>query len=219
MGKHFAVLAVLLLLVGLAAPARASSESVYKTYATGLVAKLPGNISVRADLETYLSALASRARKKEGLKGLTASSRLRIAARAQAADMALGDYLSHYSRNGDSFSVRFAAFAPDWNGRRGENAAREPRGGGVDKAKARRLFGQWLDSSGHRRNMMRTDYDFVSTGAVQIGNTLYAVQIFWQKQDVRNRTKPGSAACLFTNCTTDGPSRILKFSPGVTGPR
>jgi uncharacterized protein YkwD len=47
--------------------------------------------------------------------------------------------------------------------------------------KARRLFRQWLDSTGHRRNLMNRNYRYVSTGAVAIGHHLYAVQIFWER--------------------------------------
>ena len=85
------------------------------------------------------------------------------------------------SRNGYRFSQRFAAFAdPAAVGYHGENAARDRQPGGVDQAKAGRLFGQWLDSSGHRRNLLNPAYAYIATGAVQVGHALYAVQIFWQ---------------------------------------
>jgi uncharacterized protein YkwD len=95
--------------------------------------------------------------------------------------MALGGYVGHDSRNGYGFGERFAAFAdPAAVGYHGENAARDRQSGSVDQVKARRLFGQWLDSSGHRRNLLNGAYAHIATGAVQVGHALYAVQIFWQ---------------------------------------
>jgi uncharacterized protein YkwD len=64
---------------------------------------------------------------------------------------------------------------------RGENAASDRKKGEAGEAKARRLFASWIDSSGHRRNLMSRDYEFVSTGVIQRGDELWAVQIFWSK--------------------------------------
>ena len=113
---------------------------------------------------------------------MAASDLLRDAARAQALEMLKGDYVGHQSQSGFQFKHRFAAFAdPYIHGNHGENAARDRQDGPVDKAKAQRLFRQWLDSRGHRRNLMDRNYRYVSTGAVEIGHHLYAVQIFWER--------------------------------------
>ena len=173
-----ATMAGLIALFGLV-PARAAPG--YGTYVEALLAKPPEGVRFRPDLETYLDGLASSTRRGAGRKLLAASERLKRAARAQALDMALGGYVGHESRNGYRFSQRFAAFAdPAAVGYHGENAARDRQPGGVDQAKAGRLFGQWLDSSGHRRNLLNPAYAYIATGAVQIDHALYAVQIFWQ---------------------------------------
>ena len=49
------------------------------------------------------------------------------------------------------------------------------------RSKAKRLFQQWLDSWGHRHNLMNPTYGFVATGAVARGHHLYAVQEFWER--------------------------------------
>ena len=162
----------------LALPAPAHAAEAYRAYADGLLDKPPAGTKLRPDLETVLDKLAAGSRGKTQLK---VNDRLKRAARAQALDMALGNYVGHQSRNGYRFGQRFAAFADvDSVGLHGENAARDRRSGPVDAARARRLFGQWLESSGHRRNLLNPAYAYVSTGAVQLGNHLYAVQIFWQ---------------------------------------
>jgi uncharacterized protein YkwD len=167
-------------LLALGQPAQASEA--YRAYAIGLVKKPPAGVKFRPDLEAYLDGLAASARRSGGRKGLKASELLRIAARAQALEMLKGDFVGHSSASGYRFGDRFAAFATeaDLLGGRGENAARDRQPGAVDKGKAGRLFKQWLDSGGHRRNLMNRTYKFVSTGAVQKGNHLYAVQIFWE---------------------------------------
>ena len=49
------------------------------------------------------------------------------------------------------------------------------------RVQARRLFLQWMDSAGHKKNMMNRWYAFVSTGAAQVNHHLYAVQVFWER--------------------------------------
>jgi len=209
----------MLAVLALTATVPAWAASGYGAYAKRLLAELPGGMVLRPDLEASLNALASAHRRRAGLKPLKPSPLLTGAARAQAIDMALGDYVGHHSRNGHRFAVRFRAFAGEWLARRGENAARDRRSGAVDEAKARRLFQQWLDSSGHRYNLMRPWYAHVSTGAVQKGHHLYAVQIFWEDQGRFKRAKPGSPQCMFANCVSDGSSPTQDWNPAGTGPR
>jgi uncharacterized protein YkwD len=178
-----AILILPFLLAGLCAEAPvAQAAPAYRSYAEGLVRSLPKGAKLRPDLEAYLDQLASSARRSKGRKGLVASDLLRTAARAQAIEMLNGNFVGHSSASGYAFKHRFAAFAdPEVHGNHGENAARDRQPGAVDKAKAQRLFQQWLDSGAHRRNLMNRDYTLVATGAVASGNHLYAVQIFWEK--------------------------------------
>jgi uncharacterized protein YkwD len=168
------------LLAGLIAATSAAAGG-YRDYAQGVVAHLGATAKPRPDLEALLDGMVSGYRRAHGRAGLAASDLMRVAARAQAADiMALGES-GHVSKRGDGFETRFEAFAdPGVLYRvRGENAASDRRRGAADAAKARRLFQLWIDSGGHRRNMMQRDYAFVSSGVIQRGDQLWAVQIFW----------------------------------------
>jgi uncharacterized protein YkwD len=167
-------------LVALAAAAIAlapATAGTYRDYAEAVAAAA----KARPDLEALLDQMASGYRRKNGRKGLKASDMMRMAARAQAADMMAMGKSKHVSRKGHRFATRFEAFAePDALYRvKGENAASDRRKGPADETKARRLFASWIDSGGHRRNLMQRDYAFVSTGVVQRGDELWAVQIFW----------------------------------------
>lgn len=169
----------LLCAVFIGAPLQAAEG--YRVYAEGLLNNLPAGAQVRQDLEAYLNRLASEYRTSRGGPPLEASQLLARAARAQAVEMIKGDFVGHHSASGYRFSHRFLAFGGDDRGDRGENAARERSGGPADAAKARRLFNQWVQSRGHRRNMTNVAYNYVSTGVIEIRGHLYAVQIFWQK--------------------------------------
>ncbi len=155
----------------------------YAHYARSVLGSLPENSGARPDLEAYLDKLVSSYRQSNGRKGLIASDMMREAARAQAADMMFAGSSRHTSREGHSFDQRFGAYveAAELYRARGENAASDRKRGPADEAKARQLFGLWLDSSGHRRNLMKRDYEYVSTGVIQRGDELWAVQIFWSK--------------------------------------
>ncbi len=170
----------ILALMTLVAP-QADASPQYRAYAENLLANPPAGARPRPDLEKYLNALAGEARRAAGKPPLAASPLLTSAARAQAVEMITGNFVGHTSKSGFRYKQRFEAFAGDGHGDHGENTARDRQPGAVGKVKARRLFQQWLDSRGHRRNLMNRYYTRVSTGAIQIGHHLYAVQIFWQK--------------------------------------
>ena len=175
---------VALMLVGIgliSTPAPAQASDAYRKYAERLLANLPKGAVVRPDLEAELNSLAAAARRRAGKTPLKASPLLLKAARAQALEMLIGNYVGHRSAGGFRYAQRFEAFGGYDRGDHGENAARDRKRGPVDSTKARRLFQQWLDSGGHRRNLMKRWYNYVSTGAIQIGHHLYAVQIFWEK--------------------------------------
>lgn len=60
-----------------------------------------------------------------------------------------------------------------------ENAARDTQEGDADTGKADRLFQQWVHSAPHRKSLINSGYTFVSTGVVQRGNRIWAIQIFF----------------------------------------
>ena len=169
----------------------------YRVYAEQLIQNPPQAVVIRSDLEALLDSLAQNARLSKKRKSFISSAQFKTLARAQAIDMVLGDYVGHRSLSGHSFHARFQAFAdnPDLYSARGENAARERSSGPAGGAKARRLFDQWLRSGGHRRNLLSRSYDHVSSGVVQKGNHLYAVQIFWREEEATGGSGSGAEVC------------------------
>lgn len=161
-----------------ALPAKAGS---YRDYAQGLVQNLPGGAQFRQDLEAQIANLANGYRATAGKPALRPDPLFLTAARAHAADMMLHNFMGHRASTGQDFDSRMRAFAGDTSRfpALAENAARESQNTPADGAKAQRLFQEWVDSPPHRKNLRSLDYQFVSTGVVQRGNTIWAVQIFW----------------------------------------
>jgi uncharacterized protein YkwD len=153
----------------------------YRDYAEGLAANPPKGSRFRPDLEATLAALASAYRVEEGKEPITPDDAFQTAARAHAADMMLNGFMGHTASTGQSFQGRLAAFVGDLTKYPsiGENAARDTQDTPVDEAKAQALFQQWVRSSVHRRVLVNRSFRFVSTGVIQRGNKIWAVQIFF----------------------------------------
>ncbi len=172
------------LVLGLVLLPGAAFEASAKTYleiALGSLKNLPAEARIREDLEAVIAGQANAYRQSKGISSLQASSRLRDAARAQAIDMMLNGYVGHKASSGHEFDSRMRAFlgSPIMMPRMAENAARDTQKGEADAGKARRLFQQWVESRPHRKTLLNGGYKFVSTGVVQRGNKIWAVQIFF----------------------------------------
>lgn len=173
------------LVAGLVLLPGAALEASAKTYleiALGSLKNLPAEARIREDLEAQIAGQANAYRQSKGVSSLQASSRLRDAARAQAIDMMLNGYVGHKASSGHEFDSRMRAFLGSpvmMMPRMAENAARDTQKGEADAGKARRLFQQWVESRPHRKTLLNSGYKFVSTGVVQRGNKIWAVQIFF----------------------------------------
>ncbi len=159
-------------------------ETGAKTYleiARGSLKNLPAEARLREDLEAVIASQANAYRQSKGVKALQPSPLLRDAARAQAIDMMLNGYVGHKASSGHEFDSRMRAFlgSPMGVPQMAENAARDTQKGEADPVKARRLFQQWVESGPHRKTLLNSGYKFVSTGVVQRGNKIWAVQIFF----------------------------------------
>lgn len=177
--RVFGVLAILVLAAALV-PAGAWAGP-YLDYATGLVSSPPKGSQYRPDLEEELVRLANAYRAEEGRKPLVADDQFRVAARAHAADMMLNNFMGHKASTGHDFDSRIRVFVDDITRfpAMGENAARDTQKTPVGPAKAAALFQQWVKSRPHRKALVSRDYQFVSTGVIQRGNSIWAVQIFF----------------------------------------
>jgi uncharacterized protein YkwD len=136
-----------------------------------LVAASPADaVTVRsADrLERNVLARVNVVRKNHGLKALTARPRLQNAANAHAGNMARNGYFAHEWSDGASFGRWIRRFWPgpgfrSWSA--GENLYWEG-----PSTTARRVVRAWMNSPGHRKNMLSRDWRYLGVGAVKAIN-------------------------------------------------
>lgn len=147
-----------------------------------LLALSPGAAqSVPANVQTLRKAALAEvnaSRETEGLSGLGLSEPLNEAAQAHAADMARRGYFAHVSPEGLTIADRFeAAGGSPWR-LTAENIGQR-RGAGADEAVVRDLHQGWMESPGHRENILKPGLDSFGYGLARAEDgTLYAVQTF-----------------------------------------
>lgn len=108
------------------------------------------------DMETEVRELVNAERKSLGLHPLAWDAQLFVAARLHSEDQAQMGQMSHTGSDGSSFSERARRAGYDM-GAGGENVARGYRS-------SLQVFNAWMNSSGHRRNMMNASYCDIGVG-------------------------------------------------------
>lgn len=109
-----------------------------------------------SDREVAIFELANAARAAAGVAPLICDAELAAVARAHSEDMCARDYFSHTSPDGSSPGDRVSAAGLSHSGI-GENIA---AGNGTADA----THEQWMNSSGHRRNILNPDYTRLGVG-------------------------------------------------------
>ena len=109
--------------------------------------------------EKRVLALHNDARKERGLRPLCADPRLTRAARSHSREMIREDYFSHSSYDGESVGDRLERFGYDLS-IHGENLA----GGSGTYGGADSTFQRWMNSPGHKANVLDSRFRPVGVG-------------------------------------------------------
>jgi uncharacterized protein YkwD len=117
--------------------------------------------------QTAINTLTNTARLAHGCKPLKLNSKLNTAAEKHAKDMSKYDYFSHTSRNGTTWSKRIKKAGYQTPG--GENIA-------MGFPTAVSVVQAWLNSPGHRRNILDCNFKKIGVGFAPGGD--YWVQDF-----------------------------------------
>lgn len=128
-----------------------------------------GSDAPHADAEAEVLSIVNDRRAENGCGALERDSRLDTAARLHAEDMAVNDYFDHTSQDGRTPTDR--AHDQGYEGGVGENIAY-----GYPDAEA--VMEGWMNSEGHRANILNCDYDVIGIGAHDRDGTVYWVQMF-----------------------------------------
>ncbi|MEU3519892.1 CAP domain-containing protein [Streptomyces sp. NPDC006654] len=114
----------------------------------------------RWDLEDVVVTLVNRVRAQHGLSRLRTDGHLRSAARAHSEDKARRGFFAHVSPDGHSPADRMRRHGCTRPG--GENIA-------VGQRRATAVMEAWLNSPGHRANLLNPDFATIGVG-VHIGS-------------------------------------------------
>ena len=114
-------------------------------------------------------------RQTAGLGGYAWHDGLAACARAHAADMAARNYFGHVAPGGFTHLDRVALLNRDFCGRTSENLAWRdfPDGTTPEDIEA-----MWEQSPGHRRNLLRGNYNSVGYGVVRVDSAYYAAGVY-----------------------------------------
>ncbi|MEU6429359.1 CAP domain-containing protein [Microbispora sp. NPDC046973] len=117
--------------------------------------------AVGTAIENEVVRLTNVERAKAGCGPLKHDARLRAAAYAHSADMSAKNYFDHTSKDGRSFSDRITAAGYTWR------AAAENIAKGYGTAQA--VVQGWMNSPGHRQNILNCTYTDIGVGYVAAG--------------------------------------------------
>jgi uncharacterized protein YkwD len=129
-------------------------------------------------LEATMFTLHNQARATAGLPALVLDSRLTQVARERSKDMADNNYFSHY-RPGETTAAYVQILNADgiaysWAG---ENIAWNL--GYSDAQSVQQAFTAWMNSQGHRDNILRAEFTNIGIGAYRAANgALYYTAVF-----------------------------------------
>ncbi len=155
-----ALLAVVLTLVLLAAPAASAGQSCESMTAT------PAQVSTTQLADSTLCLLNAQ-RARVGIRPLRINGQLSVAAQRHASDMERRHYFSHVSRNGSTFveRIRRAGYlkrASTWVV--GENLA---WGAGAHRSTPRGIVAAWMNSPPHKRNILDSRFREIGIGVAE----------------------------------------------------
>ncbi|WMM25322.1 CAP domain-containing protein [Tissierella sp. MB52-C2] len=129
------------------------------------------SVSGLSAIEAEVVRLVNIERQKEGLKPFVASSELSKVARTKSEDMATKNYFSHTSPTYGSPFDMMKSFGIKYN-TAGENIAK-------GQLTAQSVVNGWMNSSGHRANIMNPSFNKIGVGLAKSSNgTNYWTQMF-----------------------------------------
>lgn len=126
------------------------------------------------DMEIEILQLINAERADHGLEPLRANAQLREAARQHSQEMNELNYFSHESpvEAYETLPMRLRNAGVAKYGWAGENIAMSTA------ASAQRFVQMWMDSPGHRANILKPEFEFSGIGVYGSGHSFHATQVF-----------------------------------------
>ena len=151
-------------LVVLAAAALVPATAAQAQAACANADKHPAQASV-AELRTATVCLVNVERRKHGRATPRANAGLALAGQRHARDMVQKRYFSHDSKSGADFKARIARTG--YLGGNGAILGENLAWGSQDQATPRSIVESWMDSPGHRANILQPKFREIGIGIVR----------------------------------------------------
>ena len=123
---------------------------------------------MQGDYASQVAALVNAVRAQHGLAALTVDARVQRAAQVRAAETAQS--FSHTRPNGSSFSTALTEAGVTYR-TAGENIA-------YGQSTPQAVVDAWMNSSGHRANILSSSYTTIGVGYTVVNGTAYWAQLF-----------------------------------------
>ncbi|MBX4192359.1 CAP domain-containing protein [Candidatus Parcubacteria bacterium] len=128
-------------------------------------------------VESEIFRMLNEERTKNGLGALKSDTTLQNVARAHSDDMLKNNYFSHTDLTGCNSACRVTNAGYTWSAV-GENIY-FMKGYNLSATEtAKMMVDGWMNSPGHRANILNTSYTFHGVGVAQVGSTVYATDDF-----------------------------------------
>ena len=138
---------------------------------------VPDNSNYIAEIEQAIFQRVNQERTAVGLSALSYNTTMQSYARIKSKDMGDNGYFSHEDQQGNLITVKMKADGISYRAW-GENIA-YIKGMTGNSALATRFMDNWMNSSGHKANILSTNFSSVGIGVYKIGDTYYATQEFY----------------------------------------
>lgn len=145
-----------------------TTEAITKAPETAKAPASTNNSTSVQDIERQVVTLVNQARRQNGLNELTLNEELSNVARVKANDMANNKYFSHTSPTYGSPFDMMKKFGISYR-TAGENIA-------MGQTTAQQVFDGWMNSEGHRANIMNSSFTQIGVGYSSNGH--YWSQMF-----------------------------------------
>lgn len=131
-----------------------------------------------AQVEQAIFNKVNEERAKAGVPTLNYNTTMEKYARIKSQDMGDKNYFSHEDQSGNLITVKMKADGVSYRAW-GENIAYI--GGVTDPtALANQFMKNWMNSEGHRKNILSTNFESIGVGVYKVGNRVYATQEFYK---------------------------------------
>lgn len=136
------------------------------------------NGSFFEQVEQLIFNKVNEERVKSGVLALSYNSTMETYARIKSKDMGDKNYFDHKDLNGELITAQMARDGVSYSAW-GENIAYI---GGVSDATAlaNQFMTNWMNSQGHRENILSTNFSSIGVGVYKLGNRYYATQEFYK---------------------------------------